>query len=102
MITIELNAQNWRTWDDFYSDLLAALGAPKGHGRNLNALVDSMIWGGMNAVEPPYEIRVSGAKNLSKDTRAEIDALKQALANARAERRASGNRDMEIGFEINP
>jgi RNAse (barnase) inhibitor barstar len=102
MTIIELNAQSWRTWEDFYSALLAALGAPKGHGRNLNALIDSMVGGGVNAVEPPYEIRVSGAENLSKDIRAEIDAVKQALANARAERRASGGRDMEIQFEITP
>jgi RNAse (barnase) inhibitor barstar len=100
MTIIELNANSWRTWEDFYSALLAALGAPKSHGRNLNALIDSMVWGGMNAVEPPYKILVSGTKNLSKDTRAEIDAVKQGLANACAERGASDGRDVEIGFEI--
>ena len=100
MNTIELKAQNWRTWEDFYSALLAALGAPNEHGRNLNALIDSMVWGGMNAVEPPYKIIVLGAENLSTDIRDEIDALKKGLARARAERRASGNRDVEIGFEI--
>ncbi|MBC9884143.1 barstar family protein, partial [Bradyrhizobium sp. INPA01-394B] len=43
-----------RRWRDFYDALLAALGAPEGHGRNLNALIDSMVWAGMNAVEAPY------------------------------------------------
>jgi len=54
----------------------------------------------MNAVEPPYKIRVLGTENLSEDIRAEIDVVKQALANARAERRASGGPDVEIGLEI--
>ncbi|WP_436216152.1 barstar family protein [Bradyrhizobium sp. LjRoot220] len=46
MQIIELNAENWRTWRDLYDALLTALGAPEGHGRNLNALIDSMVWGG--------------------------------------------------------
>src|SRR5712672_2855548 len=100
MTIIELNAQSWHSREDFYSALLAALGAPKSHGRNLNAVIDSMVWGGMNAVEPPYKIRVLGTENLSEDIRAEIDVVKQALANARAERRASGGPDVEIGLEI--
>ena len=100
MTIIELNAKSWRTWEDFYSALLTALGAPKSHGRNLNALIDLMVWGGMNAVEPPYKILVSGTENLPRDTRAEINAVKQGLAKACAERRASDGRDVEVGFEI--
>ena len=100
MRVIELNAKNWRTWQDFYEALLAALGAPEGHGRNLNALIDSMVWGGMNAVEAPYTIRISGAEKLSKDMTAEIDEVKQALTAACGQRRALGRGDVEIGFEI--
>ena len=82
MRIIELNAKNWRRWQDFYNALLAALGAPEGHGRNLNALIDSMVWGGMNKVEAPYTIRISGTEKLSKDVLAEIDEVKLALASA--------------------
>jgi RNAse (barnase) inhibitor barstar len=90
MRVIELNAKNWRTWRNFYDALITELGAPKGHGRNLNALVDSMVWGGMNAVEAPYTIRILGADKLSRDLIAEIDEAKQALAAACGERRALG------------
>ena len=100
MRLIELNANSWRTWRDFYDALLAALGAPEGHGRNLNALIDSMVWGGMNAIEAPYIIRISGAERLSKDMIAEIDEVKRAIAAACSERRALGRGDVEIGFEI--
>jgi RNAse (barnase) inhibitor barstar len=100
MRIIELNAKNWLTRPDFYNALLAALGAPEGHGRNLNALIDSMVWGGMNTVETPYTIHISETEKLSKDVLAEIDELKLALASACAERRELRSGDVEIGFEI--
>jgi RNAse (barnase) inhibitor barstar len=100
MNIIELKAQDWRTWEDFYGALLVALGAPNEHGRNLNALIDSIVWGGMNAVEPPYKIIILGVEDLSKDIRDEIHALKEGLTRARAERLASGERDVEIALEI--
>ncbi|MBC9878971.1 barstar family protein [Bradyrhizobium sp. INPA01-394B] len=100
MRIIELNASSWRTWRDFYDALLAALGAPEGHGRNLNALIDSMVWAGMNAVEAPYTFRISGGEELSRDMIAEIDEISRAIAAACEERRALGRGDVEIGFEI--
>jgi RNAse (barnase) inhibitor barstar len=100
MRIIELNAKNWRTWQDFYNALLVALGAPEGHGRNLNALIDSMVWGGMNTVEAPYTIRISETEKLSKDVLAEIDEVKLALASACTEGRELGRGDVEISFEI--
>jgi hypothetical protein len=48
--TIDLDASNWKTIDDFYDALLPELGAPDWHGHNANALNDSVIWGGINAV----------------------------------------------------
>jgi RNAse (barnase) inhibitor barstar len=100
MRIIELNAENWRTWPDFYDALLAALGAPKGHGRNLNALIDSMVWRGMNAIEAPYTIRITRAEELSKDMIAKIDEVKQALAAACIERGTLGRGDVEIIFQL--
>lgn len=40
--------------DDFYSQLFPKLEAPDWHGRNLNALRDSLVSGGINKVEPPF------------------------------------------------
>jgi hypothetical protein len=100
MRVIELDAKNWRMVLDFYDALLAALGAPTGHGYSVAALIDSMVWGGMNAVEAPYTIQVSGTEKLSREILVEINEIKQALVRACAERRASGRGDVEIGFEI--
>jgi RNAse (barnase) inhibitor barstar len=97
--TIELDAKNWTNAPDFYSALLAALGAPKGHGRNLNALIDSMVWGGMNLVEPPCTIRILQTQGLSKDVRDEIEMVKDAIAQARRDFRLRRGSDIEIYFE---
>ena len=58
MRVIELDGSSWRTFDDLYDALLPALGAPDWHGRNINALIDSMGTGSINEVEPPYMIKI--------------------------------------------
>ena len=42
MKEINLDARAWRNRDDFYGALLPSLGAPHWHGRNLDALNDSL------------------------------------------------------------
>jgi RNAse (barnase) inhibitor barstar len=74
---IELDASEWRTPLDFYDALLSSLGAPDWHGRNINALIDSMVGGDINAVEPPYRIEVTG---LSKASEEAFDELIQSFA----------------------
>jgi RNAse (barnase) inhibitor barstar len=53
-----LNARDWRSPDDFYDAFFAAVGAPPWHGRNFNALRDSICAGRINAIEPPYRVRI--------------------------------------------
>lgn len=48
MRVIELDASGWKTVLDFYDALLPELGASPGHGRGPDALIDSVIWGGIN------------------------------------------------------
>jgi len=100
MRIIELDAGNWRSALDFYNDLLAALGAPTGHGRNINALVDSMIWGGMNAVEAPYTIRILHTTKLSQEIRDELELVKRVFAEACAEFHERRGHDVCIEWEI--
>ena len=65
MKTISLDASGWQSPDDFYSALLPALGAPAWHGRNLNALDESLGEAGINEVRPPYVVEVTGTAGLS-------------------------------------
>jgi RNAse (barnase) inhibitor barstar len=51
-----LNAEDWNTKNDFYDAFFTAVGAPPWHGRNFDALNDSIATGRINAVEVPYRI----------------------------------------------
>jgi RNAse (barnase) inhibitor barstar len=99
MQIIELDATKWKTVDDFYDALLASIGAPEWHGRNLNALLDSMIWGGINALKPPYTIKIWGLANLPKDVRNEVEMAKQDLAHGRMDYRSRRGGDVEVTME---
>jgi RNAse (barnase) inhibitor barstar len=59
MKEINLDASAWRQRDDFYNALLTALGAPPWHGRNLDALNDSIGGDDINAVRLPFQIRIT-------------------------------------------
>jgi len=81
MKIIELDASQWRSEMDFYEALLAGVGAPSWHGRNINALLETMIWyDDINAVSPPYVVRIKNASNAS--VRREIAAVQGAFAAA--------------------
>jgi hypothetical protein len=96
---IELDATKWKTMFDFYNALLLAIGAPKGHGKSPDALVDSMIWGGMNAVEPPYTIRIVGLSTAPKEVRDGVELAKKALVSGRIYRKRHDT-DVEASIEI--
>ena len=89
MTIVELNAFRWTGSEDFYSALLAGIGAPDWHGRNINALVDSMIYGEINAVEQPFRVIVRGLDGANRKAREElreaVDALVSEGARCRAE-----------------
>jgi nicotinamide-nucleotide amidase len=72
---IKLDASGWTAPLDFYDALLTAIGAPNWHGRSVDALVDSMLYGGINAIEAPYRIWIVGAASLPEDVRKELDIV---------------------------
>jgi hypothetical protein len=102
MRIIELDAGKWTTPLDLYHALLAAIGAPEWHGHSVGALIDSMIWGGINAVEPPYTVKVRNVSRLPKDVIDEIELVKSVLAEARAEFNQRNGHDVEVQLEIAP
>ena len=74
MRVLNLDAAEWREYADFVRALLAALEAPHWHGDNVNALIDSMVHGGINGVEPPYDVVISGFSLLAPDLCIDIAA----------------------------
>jgi len=82
MKTLKLNATGWRSVADFYDSLLSHLGAPEWHGRNVNALVDSVVYGGINRVNPPFVIRIERIGSVPEDARQELAWAMESIGQA--------------------
>jgi RNAse (barnase) inhibitor barstar len=54
MKEVFMNGRHWKTQDDVYDSFFQAVGAPSRHGRNFNALNDSIGTGAINQIEVPY------------------------------------------------
>jgi hypothetical protein len=97
---IDLDAGSWKTPLDFYLALLAAVRAPEWNGTSIQALLDSLVWDGLNEEKPPYTIQVRNICGLSQETRDEIELLRKFLREARAESRALRGYDVDVELEI--
>ena len=100
MKRIILDASGWRMPLDLYEALLPAIGAPSWHGTSVNALVDSMIYGGINAVAPPYVVVVRGTKSVPEDVRTQISVLKDALSTAAPPGSDANRNGVEVSLEM--
>lgn len=58
--------------------------------------------GGINAVEPPYTVKISGVETLPKNVRDRIELIKQVLAEGRMDYRNRRGGDVEVAIEIEP
>lgn len=102
MKIIELDAGKWTTIIDFCDALAARLGSPKYVGYSVDSLIDAMIWGGLNAVEPPYTVRIRNVGHLPKDVLDKIELIKSELAEARAYFNRQEGHDVEVQLELVP
>ena len=95
---IELDASGWITVLDFLRALREAIQAPAGHGWSPDAFNDSMVFGGMNGREPPYDIVII---NLRDPEIAEyVDVIRDVVAGGRADHIASHGRDVEVSIRL--
>jgi len=65
-----LDAQRWNSADDVYDAFFVAVGAPSWHGRNFNALRDSIAVGQVNAVDVPYRVVIRNCDKAGAEARA--------------------------------
>jgi ribonuclease inhibitor len=82
---ISLDARGWVASDDVYDAFFEAIGAPDWHGRNFDALIDSIETGGVNKIEVPYRIVIRNSDH-AKHEAAELLSQFADLINEMAER----------------
>ena len=100
MQEINIDGRAWQSSLDFYHDLLQALGSPSWHGDSIDAIIDSIVFGGINSLEPPYIIRIHNTSDLPEDVKLELSTAEQALAEARAEYLERRGTDCGTRFEV--
>jgi hypothetical protein len=86
MRLIELDARGWKTPLDFLRSLAGALGSPEGHGMSPDAFVDSMIWGGINRVQPPCTVKIKNITDAPREVADSVSLLISTIKRARQER----------------
>jgi RNAse (barnase) inhibitor barstar len=97
---VDLDASAWTSALDFYEALLTTLGAPRWHGRNINALVDSMVFGGINEIMPPYVVVIRGLDAAPAEVREEIEAARDALIIGQEDFRANTGEEVGVSLEL--
>ena len=80
MTIIKLDATRWHSIWEFYNDLLEKIGAPAWHGKNINALLDSMVYSrNVNKIKPPIAIEIMNMDGCPSEVRDEIETLINAV-----------------------
>ena len=64
-----LDGATWQNRDDVYDAFFQAVGAPEWHGRNFNALIDSIETGSINTVEVPYRLVIKHYESVGSDAK---------------------------------
>ena len=96
MRLIELDAKGWKSQLDFLQSLTRALGSCEGHGMSQDAFVDSMIWGGMNSVEPPYSVQIRNLIAAPKEVADYVSLVISAIREGRHDRFRRHGEDIEV------
>jgi RNAse (barnase) inhibitor barstar len=99
MRMIELDGTEWRSVSDFYGALIAALGAPEGYARNINAVMELMVWDNDVPISP-FIVRVSKARTLPAEVREEVRHFQDALRSAQAESIVRRGFDVDVNFDV--
>jgi RNAse (barnase) inhibitor barstar len=66
---VVLDASKWVMPNDFYDSFFSAIGAPEWHGRNPDALDDSIATGKINQIEVPYRVVIENLSQAEPEAR---------------------------------
>ena len=73
MKELALDGAEWTTKDDVYDAFFRAVGEPEWHGRNFDALNDSIATGSINEVEVPYRLVIKNYDQIGGEAKKMTD-----------------------------
>ena len=85
MYRITLDGSRWRSQADFYAALLDVIGDPGWHGRNLDALDETLRVGDVHTINPPFAVHIIGAATMAHEVRTYLDRFLALAAALRAD-----------------
>lgn len=97
MKVIQLDGSEWSGRLDFFNALADALGACPGHGRGFDAFEDSVFYGGMLDIEPPFKVLV---RNCPAFAREDVETMARGWAEQREWRKANYGDDVEATIAL--
>ena len=98
----DVDAPRWTSSLDQHDAILPLLGAPAWHGRNMNALTESIVWGEIDAVQPSYLLRIHGTANLPPDVAEVSGWLREGVTDGGAEFSVGGGHDVDVDVGLLP
>ncbi len=100
MKLFEFDASRWTNILELYAAMFDSLEAPRWHGHSINALIDSMVYGDINGIEPPYTLRFTNVGSASEDVQEHLLQIVLYIGEAVQERLVSYGDAPTIVFEI--
>jgi len=81
---LPLDANGWKTADDLYDAFFHAVGAPSWHGRNFDAVNDSVSTGNINRVEVPYRLAIQNLRKAEEPAREMVRRFAELIDSIRS------------------
>ena len=97
MKIIEIDAATWSDGWAIFDALAEALGAVPGHGRNLAAFVDSVFYGGMLAIEPPFKVVIQNCPDIARGS---VEVMAEDWTEAREWKRVNYGEDVNASIVL--
>ena len=99
MKIIEIDGSGWSERLDFFDALRTALGACPGHGWGFAAFEDSVFYGGMLEVEPPFTVIV---RNCPHTFRTDVETMAQGWYEQRQWKKENYGEDVDPTIVVEP
>ena len=74
-----MDAAGWETMDDLFRSFFQLAGAPSWHGKNFNALRNSIATGAINKVEVPCRLILKNFDRIAPTAKDDVDSFVEVI-----------------------